>query len=70
MKYSKSKDGWLIYKIDIAKAFDSISWNFIENILSPYHFPLEFNTLILSCLKKVTYTPIVPPLEELDKETC
>lgn len=59
MKPSKQRDSWLIFKIDISKAFDTFSWNFIDNILKIYNFPQEFSTLLLSCLKNVTYIPII-----------
>lgn len=57
MKHSKTWDVWLIFKIDIGKAFDTISWNFTGNILNLYNFPHDFNTLLLSCLKIITYMP-------------
>ncbi|KAF7833415.1 reverse transcriptase [Senna tora] len=35
MNASKSKIGWMIIKLDISKAFDTLSWNFINQILGP-----------------------------------
>lgn len=49
----------LFLKIDIAKAFDTISWTFIEHILQLLNFPNKFTSFLLFCLKNVTYTPIL-----------
>lgn len=59
MNSLKSKDGWMIIKIDIKKAFDSIAWDFIETMLTNYNFPLTLKNLIMSCIKNTTYTPII-----------
>lgn len=59
MNNSKSIDGWMIIKIDIKKAFDSISWDFIETMLTNFNFPNTIKNLIMSCLWNVTYTPII-----------
>lgn len=72
---SNNKDGLLILKIDLRKAFDSISWTLIEKILNLYKLPHHFIDLFLSCLKNVHYTPIINGkkiplslhLKELDK---
>lgn len=59
MTASKSKQGWLILKLDIRKAFDTISWNFLTNILQAYNFPPEWINIIKSCLTEIDYTPIL-----------
>lgn len=48
MNNSKSIEGWMIIKIDIKKAFYSISWDFIETILqiSTFQIPQQAS----SCL--------------------
>lgn len=59
MNLSKCKEGWIIIKLDVEKAFDTINWNFIEKILKLYKFLKNFNFLILSCIKNIQYTPII-----------
>lgn len=39
MNKLKNKKGWLILKLDISKAFDTLSRVFIINILRAFHFP-------------------------------
>lgn len=56
---SKKREGWLILKIDFKKAFDSISWTFIDKILHLYNFLHQYIELLLSCPKNVQYTPII-----------
>lgn len=41
MNQSKSKFGWLVIKLDITKAFDTISWE----------FDYKFSMCILKCTK-------------------
>lgn len=49
----------MIIKIDIKKAFDTIYWAFIENMLQLYNIRAELKQLILSCLKNIKFTPIL-----------
>lgn len=59
MNSSKEKEGWLVVKIDIRRAFDTISWSFIDQMLKNFQFPTSLNNLIFSCLKNVKYTPLI-----------
>lgn len=59
MNDSNNKNGWLILKIYLTKAFDSISWSFVENILHLHKLPQHYIDLLLSCLRNVHYTPII-----------
>ncbi|KAF7827350.1 reverse transcriptase [Senna tora] len=56
MNKSQSKNGWLILKIDLHKAFDTISWSFINSMLSRFNFLSAFINLISSCISSVDYT--------------
>lgn len=40
MNHSKAKEGLIAIKIDIKRAFDTISWNFIDKMLGVFSFPL------------------------------
>ncbi|XP_050238227.1 uncharacterized protein LOC126687715 [Mercurialis annua] len=44
-----------LLKIDLKKAYDSISWDFIEEILISLNFPDKFIALIMSCIKTPSY---------------
>lgn len=57
--HQKWKNGWLVLKIDLQKAFDTISWSFIERILPLYNLPQLYIKILLSCLRNVNYTPII-----------
>lgn len=57
MNSHKNKKGWIVLKIDIKKAFDTISWNFINHMLIAFNFPTQWIQLINSCLLSMEYTP-------------
>lgn len=59
MNASSSKQGSLVLKLDIKKAFDTISWDFITTMLVAYNFPTQWINLINSYLRNMVYTPII-----------
>ncbi|KAF7810660.1 putative ribonuclease H-like domain-containing protein [Senna tora] len=59
MNLSKRKEGWIIIKIDIHKAFDSLSWDFIKNILNLFNFPPKLTNIIMSGLYLANYSVLV-----------
>lgn len=40
----------LAIKLDIKKAYDTLSWEFIQYTLSNFHFPPRISQLILKCI--------------------
>ncbi|XP_062113952.1 uncharacterized protein LOC133824956 [Humulus lupulus] len=44
-----------LMKIDINKAYDSIDWDFLENLLKALRFPGRFIRWIMVCLRRTTY---------------
>lgn len=58
MNKSKSKKGSIILKLDIRKAFDTISWQFIQTLLHAYDLLDQWISLVNSCLSSMEYTPI------------
>lgn len=42
-------------KIDMQKAYDSVEWIYIEQMLHGLHFPVKFTNWIMSCLRTVSY---------------
>jgi len=43
-------------KIDLKKAYDSVSWGFIEEMLEYMSFPRIFMTWILACVRTTNFT--------------
>lgn len=41
---------------DIRKAFDTISWEFIDAILKGFGFPAKFRSLIMECVSTASYS--------------
>lgn len=59
MNSSKSKKGWAILKLDIQKAFDTISWSFITAMLKAFNLPSQWVQLINGCFSNMECTPIL-----------
>ncbi|XP_062100475.1 uncharacterized protein LOC133806383 [Humulus lupulus] len=45
-----------VLKIDLSKAYDSIDWVFMEDILTTFCFPRRFIQWIMTCLTGTSYT--------------
>ncbi|XP_062093379.1 uncharacterized protein LOC133799371 [Humulus lupulus] len=43
-------------KIDISKAYDTVDWNFIEDLLNALNFPSRFVQLVMICIKSTSYS--------------
>ena len=52
LENSKSKKGGLVFKIDLEKAYDKISWNFLKNVLVNFNFNKNWINLIMSCVAR------------------
>lgn len=59
MHNSKCKHGWLVLKLDIRKAFDTILWDFILSMLRNFNFPPQWLTLLSSIFDSFLYAPII-----------
>ncbi|MDV3201054.1 MAG: reverse transcriptase family protein, partial [Sweet potato little leaf phytoplasma] len=44
-----------LMKIDIRKAYDTLDWNFIEDMLSAFKFPAQFRRWIMCCVTTASY---------------
>lgn len=49
--YHKDKLGYCALKIDLQKAYDSISWDFLEEVLIAFRFPGYFIKLIMNSVR-------------------
>ncbi|XP_062085381.1 uncharacterized protein LOC133791470 [Humulus lupulus] len=43
-------------KIDISKAYDTVDWQFVEDLLNALNFPGKFVQLVMNCIKSTTYS--------------
>lgn len=56
MRHYKSKTSpRCLMKIDLRKAFDMVSWEFLEEMLKGYGFPKKFSQLIMNCIKSIKF---------------
>lgn len=50
MRFKQGKEGWMAIKVDLEKAFDRLSWEFIEETLHDANLPPHLVQLIMSCI--------------------
>ena len=50
------RNGYVGIKLDIAKAYDSLEWVFIEQTLTIMGFPTKIVSLIMRCIRSVTFS--------------
>ncbi|GLT45320.1 hypothetical protein SLA2020_191580 [Shorea laevis] len=55
----KGKDGDMIVKLDLEKAYDRLEWSFIREALMFFKFPDNFISLILSCISSSSISILV-----------
>ncbi|XP_031106167.1 uncharacterized protein LOC116010798 [Ipomoea triloba] len=60
MNHKKSgKVGWAALKLDMAKAYDRLEWNFLEMIMLKLGFDVQWIQLIMTCVTTVRYRIVV-----------
>lgn len=55
----KSKEAGLIYKIDFAKAFDHVSWEFIEYLFVRFGFGVRWRKWVKACLATARFSVLI-----------
>lgn len=50
MEIKKGKKKWMALKIDLEKAYDRVSWDFIEDTLEDASVPYRLARVIMSCI--------------------
>jgi len=58
-KPRKKNNGFMGIKLDIAKAYDSMEWHFIENTLTAMGFLMKITNIIMQCIKSVTFSILI-----------
>ncbi|KAL5579667.1 hypothetical protein UlMin_012109 [Ulmus minor] len=54
MKKKKHAPGWMALKIDLEKAFDRVSWEFVEHVLVAFGFNDGWIKWVITCISSVT----------------
>ena len=50
LRNRRGRDGYMVVKIDLEKAYDRLEWSFIRMVLTHFGFPDNIINLILSCV--------------------
>lgn len=58
-KPRKKDNGFVGIKLDIAKAYDSLEWDFIDYTLKTMGFPSKFIQIIMNCIKTVSFSILI-----------
>ena len=59
LKGRKGKDGYMIVKIDLEKAYDRLEWSFIKMVLEHFGLPKSIVKLIMSCVSSTTTSILI-----------
>ncbi|XP_074265986.1 uncharacterized protein LOC141588444 [Silene latifolia] len=45
-----------MFKMDLMKAYDSVSWRFVQELLDVYKFPPPFSKLLMECITSASFS--------------
>ncbi|OMO50810.1 reverse transcriptase [Corchorus capsularis] len=54
VKKSRSKNGLMAVKIDLEKAYDRVSWDFLRDTIMAFNFPPSWINLIIFCVESAS----------------
>jgi hypothetical protein len=57
MKKSKRKNGDMVFKLDLEKAYDRVNWRFLRDTLTKFNFPPRITSLIMFDITSASNTP-------------
>lgn len=55
LRHSKSKQGYVAFKLDMSKAYNRVEWRYMEAVMSKLGFSTKWINLILKCVMFVSY---------------
>lgn len=55
----KGKEGSMVLKLDISKAYDRIEWMFLEAMMRKMSFGDKWIILIMRCISSVSYSVLI-----------
>ena len=53
------KNGFMVLKLDMSKAYDKVEWAFLEKFLLKMGFEESWVALIMECITTITYSILV-----------
>nr|KYP44736.1 hypothetical protein KK1_033750 [Cajanus cajan] len=54
MRFKSSKRGWMTIKVDLEKAYDHLSWQFVKETLLAIDLPYNFVDLVYTYISSPT----------------
>lgn len=54
LKRRKGKEGYMVVKIDLERAYDRLEWSFVKMVLEHYGLPQNIIKLVMSCISTIT----------------
>lgn len=58
-RLAKGEKGFIIWKIDLSKAYDKLNWGFIDQVLCELKIPFPLSKLIMSCISSASFQIIL-----------
>ena len=58
-RYKAGTHGYMAIKLDMSKAYDGVDWGFLEEIMRKMDFNERWISLMMVCVKSVTYSVLV-----------
>lgn len=53
MRHKKGKMGYFVIKVDLAKAYNRMRWDFVLEILKEIHLPHNLRDVVMNCISTV-----------------